>query len=97
DVKHPFSSFPQCGEDVRLDDVVDEAKIPARFPVTINFTCSAACKRLNPSWYDRCVGAIGILPGTEHIEVSQSSRPHTVHSRDNAGIKLIHPFGRGVG
>lgn len=89
---------PGGGEQIEPDDVGDECKISGLFPISEDFWSfpffrSAATKRGMTSR----VRAVGVLPRSEDVEVSQPDGFNVVTPGEGFHVKFTRQFGRGVG
>src|SRR5438876_6848783 len=81
--------FRGCGEQVGLNSVGHIAKIAARFPVSIDVNWFVMHHSPNPLRDDRGIGAVRILAGTEHVEVTQADGLHAIASGKDVCIKFV--------
>lgn len=84
-------------EKIDLHDVFDEAKIPAGFTVAVDAHGLALDHRRRPFGDHRRVGAVGVLAGSEHIEVAQADGLEAVGAGEHAGVQLVDVLGDRVG
>ena len=80
-----------------MHDVGDEAEVAAGFAIAVDVDGLALDQAGNPLGNDGGIGAVGVLPGAEHVEVAQAHGVKAVAAGKHVGIQLVDVFGDGVG
>lgn len=73
-------------QQVRLDHIVDEAKIAAGFSVSVNESIFPPDQAIKPLWNDCGISAVRVLAPAENIEIPQSNTGKIIKSTKNACI-----------
>ena len=87
----------QGGPDVGLHHIVDEAEVAACLPISVDLHRFFAQQGGRPARNDGGIGAVRILPGTEHVEVAHAGGAHAVAAGIDAGKEFVGGLGGGVG
>ena len=83
-------------QQVGLHRVVDEAEVAAGFAVSVDANALAAQHRRGPLRNHGGIGAIGILPRSEDVEVAQPDRLQPVAPGKHLRVQLVDVLGDGV-
>lgn len=84
-------------QQVSLHRVVHKAEIPAGLTVTVDAYRITLDHRRRPFGDHRRVGTVGVLAGTEDIEVAQADGLEAVGAGEHAGVQLVDVLGHRVG
>ena len=94
---HCIRIFGGHGQPVHQDDVVDVGEVAAVFAVAVDQRRLMVHQLLHEQRYHRCIGAVGVLPPAEHVEIAQADGLHSVGFGKDIGIELVHILGDGIG
>ena len=89
--------FAGGGEQVGLDGVVDVTEVAAGFAIAVDIHRLILDHGVDPFRDDRRIGAVGVLPLTEDIEVTQADGLEAVGAGEDVGVKFVDQFGNGIG
>ena len=82
---------------VDLNDIVNIGEIARMATVTVNHR-SLATQHLADEFRDhRSIGALGVLPAAEYIEIAQADGSKAIHPMEDLGIQLIDILGYRIG
>lgn len=99
-VVNPVDGFGVRGfhrQQVHPDDVVDIGEVAAVGAVAIDNGRFVAHELFHEQRDDGGVGAVGILPAAEDVEIAQPDGFHPVDVGEDVGIEFVDVFGDGVG
>jgi len=85
------------GQQVGLHGVGYEAEVAAGFAVAVDVDRIALEQRGRPLGHHGGIGAVGILPRAEDVEVAQADGGEAVAASKYVGIEFVDVFGDGVG
>ena len=89
DLTEGFLVLCSSGQNVRLHAVVDKTEIPARFAVPVDIDLPSIQQCGKPFGDHRRISAIGVLPGSKHIEIPEADALEPVGAGKYIGIDLI--------
>ena len=84
------------GQQVGLHHVGNKAEVAAGFTVAVDIHRLALDQAGNPLRDDGGIGAVGVLPGAKHVEITQANGVKAVAAGKHVGIQLVDIFGHGV-
>ena len=85
------------GQQIGLHGVGHVAEIAAGFAITVDPHGFALQQRGRPLGNHGGIGAVGILPRPEHVEVAQANGLEAVAVGEYVGIQLVDVLGDGIG
>ena len=81
-----------AGQQIRLDHIIDEAKIAAGCSVAVDERLFPTDHTIKPLWNDCRISAVRILASPEHIEIPQADTGKIIKSAKDACIQFIQIF-----
>lgn len=85
------------GEDVHQDHIVDVGEVATVLTVAVDDGRLVRHQLLHEEGNHCRIGAVGVLPPAEHVEIAQADGLHSVGFGKDIGIELVHILGDGIG
>ena len=95
DVPRGLRTLRRRGQQVGQDDVADGAEVARRGPVAEDHRVLSAPHGVDPSRDHGGVGAVGVLPGPEDVEVAEPDGLEAVGPRPELRIELVDRLRQG--
>ncbi len=84
-------------QQVRLHGILDIAKVAARAAVAMDLHLATCQHGRDPPWNHGSVGAVGILPLAEHVEVAQPHGAQPIATEKHVCIQLVDILRQRIG